>query len=979
MQPGEGFHTRFSGFTTDADGRTIIDVNGIVGSLMGLAGAPKGRGQHWLNEPQRMFITAAQTGQVFGIAFDDAQPPNIYLTATSAFGLHTDGAGNWMAGMWGPKGGPGTIWKLNAANNYQPEIFARVTLDGRANSGPALGNIAYDAAHKQLFVSDLETGMIHRFGLKGNELGRFDHGVQGRSDFLNAASGTREARPVVAFDPASTARLADCPSGAFDRTPACWNYADFRRRVYGLAVRQDAKGRVRLYYSVWGSAAFGNPQWATAGADKANSVWSIGIGADGRFDPADVRLEFTLPAFFTAGAPRAGQGVSHAVSDIAFKRCGPQADMALAERGMVRNLRPGQRKPFAFAHESRVLRYKLLPSGVWQVAGRHDVGFRLRANPPILRSNAAGGVDFGYGRKADGIDLAKPDARLWMSGDSLCSPEGRCANPASGLRDDGSEVHGLAGLPANIIAPLIPSPVQPAAIAGGGEPRGPLNSVMIDSDINVGVDGQPLPEELSRDDATRPGDVEVYRTCAVDILPAAAPVPVEAPQPPPVSIPTPPPPPPAHTLRISHNKLVSSGHYRSRSWHTRGRSWHYRTRSWHYRSLSWHYRTRSWHYRYGSWHVARRSWHYRTSSWHTARRSWHYKTRSWHTLRRSWHFKGRSWHNPRISWHSLRRSWHWRGRSWHVKGRSWHSIGRSWHIRGRSWHNKLRSWHVRGRTYHSRPRSYHVVGRTWHTKGRSYHLLRRSWHTKGRSIHVKGRSWHNIGRSWHVKGRSYHNKLRSWHVKGRTFHVKPRSWHVVGRTWHAKGRSYHLLNRSWHVKGRSIHVKGRSWHATGRTWHTKGRSYHQVRRSWHTKGRSFHDAKRSRHVKGRSYHAAGRSWHTKGRSYHQVRRSWHTKGRSFHDAKRSRHVKGRSYHQVRRSWHAAGRSFHTKGRSYHQVRRSWHLKGRSFHDARRSTHGKGRSAHNVQRSLHTKGRSYHVRGRSFGQGKPQQPPIPRLQ
>ena len=29
-----------------------------------------------------------ETGQVFGVAFDDATPPNIYVTATAAFGLH---------------------------------------------------------------------------------------------------------------------------------------------------------------------------------------------------------------------------------------------------------------------------------------------------------------------------------------------------------------------------------------------------------------------------------------------------------------------------------------------------------------------------------------------------------------------------------------------------------------------------------------------------------------------------------------------------------------------------------------------------------------------------------------------------------------------------------------------------------------------------------------------------------------------------
>ena len=57
---------------------------------------------------------------------------------------------------------------------------------------PGLGNLAYDSAHKQLFVSDLYTGMIHRFDLDGKELSRYDHGVTG----LGAAK-----LATVPFDP----------------------------------------------------------------------------------------------------------------------------------------------------------------------------------------------------------------------------------------------------------------------------------------------------------------------------------------------------------------------------------------------------------------------------------------------------------------------------------------------------------------------------------------------------------------------------------------------------------------------------------------------------------------------------------------------------------------------------------------------------------------------------------------------------------
>jgi hypothetical protein len=159
LQPGDAFVTSFSGTTSDA-GAAVIDTGGTVGNIVDLRhpGTPP-RGARWVNEPQPSVVTAGQVGQVFGVTLDDANPPNIYLTATSAFGVHRNAdSTDWMAGMWGPDAGPGTVWKLDAANNYQPEIFAQISLEGRPNSGAALGNIAFDRWNKQFFVSDLETG-----------------------------------------------------------------------------------------------------------------------------------------------------------------------------------------------------------------------------------------------------------------------------------------------------------------------------------------------------------------------------------------------------------------------------------------------------------------------------------------------------------------------------------------------------------------------------------------------------------------------------------------------------------------------------------------------------------------------------------------------------------------------------------------------------------------------------------------------------
>ncbi len=341
LEPGEAFLTRFSG-TTTVDGVAVIDKDGVVGSVVDLRApgdAPVGAR---IEPPQGLTVTAGEVGQVFGIALGGGNPPTIFLAATSAFGLHrTPDNLEWMPGMWGADGGgPGTIYVLDGKNDFKPAILADIVLDGRANSAAGLGNIAYDGVNDQLFVTDLETGMIHRLRAKdGFDLGHYDHGVTGRQSFHDVASDKQMSLPPVAFDPTSTARISDCPSGDFSRTPSCWNFADFRRRVFGVGVRQDPdNGEIRLYYSVWGSQGFGNPDYASAGDDQKNSVWSIRIDENGDFDPSDVRREFFLPDFFRTPEAIARAGLSNPVTDIAFPAEGDQAVMLLAERGGVRNL-----------------------------------------------------------------------------------------------------------------------------------------------------------------------------------------------------------------------------------------------------------------------------------------------------------------------------------------------------------------------------------------------------------------------------------------------------------------------------------------------------------------------------------------------------------------------------------------------------------------------------------------------------------------
>jgi hypothetical protein len=236
IQPGEGYVTRFSGVLHKEQGKTTINTNGTVGSIIDLRYPKKPpEGSHWLDEPQRVPVKASDVGQLFGVAIDNTSG-DIYVAATSKFGLHLNDDKSWMDGMWGKNGGAGTIYLLQAKNDYQPVIFANVTLSGRQNTGAALGNLVYDPNHKQIFVSDLETGMIHRFAApSGQDLGYYDHGVSGRAGFLDKETGKSGSLQSVKFDINSSAKIKNCDTKIEDST-VCWNLATSGRRVWGLGL-----------------------------------------------------------------------------------------------------------------------------------------------------------------------------------------------------------------------------------------------------------------------------------------------------------------------------------------------------------------------------------------------------------------------------------------------------------------------------------------------------------------------------------------------------------------------------------------------------------------------------------------------------------------------------------------------------------------------------------------------------------------------
>ena len=412
--------------------KTYINLDGPSLRVFGLGrmgGPPQGQ---LVAAPRSFTATAQQIGQVFSLALDDANPPNIYAAASSAYGLpivvpDADGDGMpdrarrgapnaaFMPGLFGPitvDGGPSSIWKIDGRTGAVT-LFANVILGGVPNSGPALGGLAFDPVSHQLFVADRDTGMIHRFTLDGVERGRFDHGTQALS-----AAGL----PPIAFDPRKRINIE---SPAFDSgNPGTWAYAPAARRVFGMAVN-----RGRLYYAV------------AAGL----RIWSVSLLPDGSFGP-DARVEVAVPRSAPASAE---------ISEILFDG----GDMLVAERGAPTGAYDYM--ALAEAGENLVLRFRpKLPDDppsrdLWfPVPTEYAIGF-----PPNYR-NDDGGIAIGYGYdQAGNINRAVCGGTLWSTGEQLRNARDpeivRRLQPGGPLI-----VNGLQGNSTQLLRPLNEPPFE---------------------------------------------------------------------------------------------------------------------------------------------------------------------------------------------------------------------------------------------------------------------------------------------------------------------------------------------------------------------------------------------------------------------------------------------------------------------------------------------------------------------------------------
>ena len=370
---------------------TFIDLNSSslrIFDATNLGGGARGQ---LVNLPVPFEVKASQVGQVFGLAYDDGKRedtdqivPNLYATATSLHGIQiveedTDDDGRaerlrsgkegarFMNGQFGPDdAGPGAIWKIDGLTG---EVTLFATIEG--NSGAGLGNIAFDKRNRQLLVSDIDTGLVHRISMDGTVLDAFDHGETGR--------------PNNSLDPISDdGSVMDIAGATFDSEDTdTWGYTPADRRIWGVAVHRN-----RLYYAVEGGL----------------QVWSVGLGSDGSFI-ADARWELDVKA-----------DKPDAVTDIAFDNKG---FMYLAQRGPIENRYDYSR--FAKSGKSEVLRYYLESPDDPETASRwietpdtYAVGF------PVGHKQTAGGIDLQYGYDENGqIDIGRCDVNLIKTGDNL--------------------------------------------------------------------------------------------------------------------------------------------------------------------------------------------------------------------------------------------------------------------------------------------------------------------------------------------------------------------------------------------------------------------------------------------------------------------------------------------------------------------------------------------------------------------------------
>lgn len=318
-------------------------------------------------------------GTVFGIAIDASK--NIYVAATSIYSVNlfkAAGAGGvyvlddatWQATpfMYTVNSG---VWNLN------PTMIP--------NTGPSLGNIAYDKYNNQLFLTNFEDGKIYRIKI--------------------VPSGTTVIGNIVEiFDP--------LPANN-DVTAGFPPYGDI---PWGIGVtKSPLTNIVSVYYGVWWENLnnTGTQQNAIGKVDL-NPGGSINVGTNNN----NLIIRPDLPT----------KTYSCPVSDIEFSL--DNKKMITAERtidGTTYN---------SYAHSSRVIEYKLDNIGNWvqEPVNKFEVGAYG------TKTNSSGGVDyeyFNYDSVTQKVSLC--DSVVWMTGDAIIFQPGNFLYGLQGTISSGGD------------------------------------------------------------------------------------------------------------------------------------------------------------------------------------------------------------------------------------------------------------------------------------------------------------------------------------------------------------------------------------------------------------------------------------------------------------------------------------------------------------------------------------------------------------
>ncbi|MGI9477796.1 MAG: hypothetical protein ACR2PI_13930, partial [Hyphomicrobiaceae bacterium] len=405
----------------------FIDLDGAsaqILSMTGLGGRPSGQ---VVSPAAKRQIKAGDVGQVFAITLDDGlgnAVPNIYLGATSAYGIHivkpnasgtlerikvgAPGA-QFMDGQFGlaPDGNPGTIYRVDGTTG---EVAAFATLPG--NSGPGLGDIVFDQRSRHFYASDLDQGLIHRVAADGTVIDSFDHGVNGRP-----------VKGLAAV--ADNGNVMNIASPSFNsEDPSTWGFTQNERMVYGMAIHSG-----RLYYTVTGGL----------------QVWSIGLGDDGSFSGAP-RWELDVTSLSGSGP----------ITDMAFDK---QGRMVLAQRGAQRG--SYDYSVFAEPGTSAVVRYALEQpddagtESVWQ-----SVGDEYAIGMPTPHKYSDGGIALGYAHDESGSPRPGTcSTMLWSTGSRLRSSDKPDTIDTTGDISR-ADIHGLQGNDLSLSRPQNVPPAQ---------------------------------------------------------------------------------------------------------------------------------------------------------------------------------------------------------------------------------------------------------------------------------------------------------------------------------------------------------------------------------------------------------------------------------------------------------------------------------------------------------------------------------------